>query len=380
MNGMAKTWLNALSYLNPWRKHRLETYILQSCVSMFSAALMVVAGLIFLVDYIGISKTVSARTDLTGVDIIVLILEKSPASILALLPFAFLFGSIFAFVNLNRRSELIAMRAAGVSAWRFVTPAAVMAFAFGVLTIAVLSPVASVLQDRYEAVANADSDTPAAQNSGFYMRQGDTQKQTVIRADKVDVNSARLKNATFWIYAIDPKGIPVFLSRVDAEDAILRTGNWQLHNAWEANPGHPALYYDNLSISSTLDPQHAFRKYVSSQSVPFWQLPELIHRNSIAGSPTTSYRLKLHQLLSTPLMFAAMSMLGAVFSLRLMRLGGLTKLVVSGVSLGFAVFFVNQLFSSMGKADLIPVSLAGWSPPVLAMLTAMTLLVYTEDG
>jgi lipopolysaccharide export system permease protein len=380
MNGGAMNWREGLSYLNPWRKHRLETYILQSCIATFVAALTVVAGLIFLVDYIGISKALGARTDLTGVDIIVLILEKSPASILALLPFAFLFGAIFAFVNLNRRSELIAMRAAGVSAWRFITPAAILAFAFGVLTITVLSPVASMLQDRYEAVASVDTDTQAPQSTGYYMRQGDNQKQTVIRADRVDVNSARLKNATFWIYAIDPKGTPVFLSRVDAEDAVLRPGNWQLHNAWEANPGHPALYYDNLSISSTLDPQHAFRKYVSSQSVPFWQLPELIRRNAIAGSPTTSYSLKLHQLLSTPLMFAAMSMLGAVFSLRLMRLGGLTRLVVSGVSLGFAVFFVNQLFSSMGKADLIPVSLAGWSPPVLAMLTAMTLLVYTEDG
>ncbi|MBW8733388.1 MAG: LptF/LptG family permease [Asticcacaulis sp.] len=373
-------WQSALSYLNPWRKHRLETYILQSCVSTFAAALMVVASLIFLVDYIGISKAVSARADLSGVDIIVLILEKSPASILALLPFAFLFGAIFAFVNLNRRSELIAMRAAGVSAWRFVTPAAILAFAFGLLTITVLNPVASLLQDRYEVVANADGAAPAVQASGFYMRQGDSQKQTVIRADRVDVNSARLKTATFWIYAIDQKDTPVFLSRVDAEDAVLLPGKWQLHNAWEANPGHPALYYDNLSISSTLDPQHAFRKYVSSQSVPFWQLPELIRRNAIAGSPTTSYSLKLHQLLSTPLMFAAMSLLGAVFSLRLMRLGGLTRLVVSGVTLGFGVFFVNQLFSSMGKADLIPVSLAGWSPPVLAMLTAMTLLVYTEDG
>ncbi len=375
-------WRTALTYLNPWRKHRLETYILQSCLSTFAAALMIVAGLIFLVDYIGISKAVGARADLTGVDVIVLILEKSPASILALLPFAFLFGAIFAFVNLNRRSELIAMRAAGVSAWRFVTPAALLAFAFGLLTITVLSPIASMLQDRYDVVANADADAgaPAAQTSGFYMRQGDNQKQTVIRADRLEVNSSRLKNATFWIYDIDGKGVPVFTSRVDAEDAVLLPGKWQLHNAWEANPGHPALYYDNLSISSSLDPQHAFRKYVSSQSVPFWQLPALIHRNAIAGSPTTSYSLKLHQLLSTPLMFAAMSLLGAVFSLRLMRLGGLTKLVVSGVSLGFAVFFVNQLFSSMGKADLIPVSLAGWSPPVLAMLTAMTLLVYTEDG
>lgn len=63
-----------------------------------------------------------------------------------------------------------------------------------------------------------------------------------------------------------------------------------------------------------------------------------------------------------------------------MRLGGMTQLAVSGVSLGFVIFFVNQLFGSMGKADLIPSFLAGWTPAVLALLTAMTLLVYTEDG
>jgi lipopolysaccharide export system permease protein len=211
------------------------------------------------------------------------------------------------------------------------------------------------------------------------MRQGDKQKQTVIRAETVDA-SGRLKNATFWSYDIDKSGVPIFSGRDDAAEAVLHEGYWQLKDVWESHVGRPSLHDETLTMPSNLDPQRAFRKYVSSQSVPFWQLPGLIHRNSIAGSPTTSYRLKLHQLLSTPLMFAAMSMLGAVFSLRLMRLGGLTKLVVSGVSLGFAVFFVNQLFSSMGKADLIPVSLAGWSPPALAMLTAMTLLVYTEDG
>ena len=114
--------------------------------------------------------------------------------------------------------------------------------------------------------------------------------------------------------------------------------------------------------------------------MPFWQLPTLIHQNDISGFSSTAYRLKMHQLLSTPLMFAGMSVLGAVFCLRLMRLGGMTQLVVSGVVLGFIVFFVNQLFSSMGKAEIIPVSLAGWTPAILALLTGMTLLIYTEDG
>ena len=374
--------LGALSYLNPWRKNRLETYILQNCISMFASAFIVVASLIFLVDYIGISKAMGARTDLNGIAIIGLILEKSPSSILVLLPFAFLFGSIFAFVGLNRRSELIAMRAAGVSAWRFVLPAAVLAFAFGLLTIAALNPIASVLQDRYEKVAATfdDAEPTLGGGTGFYLRQGDSQKQIVIRADRADPVQGRLIHATFWTYDIDANGVPVFASRDDAAEAVLRPGSWQLRDAWESHVGQPSLHDETFSLPTNLDPAHAFKRVVSTQSVPFWQLPGLIRRNAMAGSPTTMYQLKLHQLLSTPLMFAAMSMLGAVFSLRLMRLGGLTQLVVSGVSLGFVVFFVNQLFSSMGKADLIPVSLAGWSPPVLALLAAMTLLVYTEDG
>lgn len=374
--------MNALAFLNPWRRSRLETYVLKACVTMFVSSLLVLGSIVCLTDYIGVSKAFASRTDLSGVDVLGLILQKSPTGILTALPFAFLFGSLFAFVNLNRRSELIAMRAAGVSAWRFVTPAAISAFLFGVLTIGALNPIASTLLDSYDrTAARLNADLPkAAPDSAIYLRQGDGKSQTVIRADRQDPASGKLFNATFWVYDIDANDVPKFVRRIDAQEARLAPGQWRLKNAWEARPGETTTPYDFLSIPSNVTPQDAFRKYVSTQSVSLWQLPGLIYRNATSGAPTTLYSLKLHQLLATPLMFAAMSMLGAVFSLRLMRLGGMTRLVISGISLGFVIFFVNQLFGSMGKADLIPVVLAGWTPAVLAMLTAMTLLVYTEDG
>ncbi len=377
-------FLDNLTYLNPWRKSRLETYILQTCISAFMSALMIVAALIFLIEYVSISKTIGTKADVSGLSVIGLMLEKSPGSILVLLPFAFLFGALFAFVNLNRRSELIAMRAAGVSAWRFIMPATIMAFAFGLLTIGVLNPVASLLNDHYERVtASLDQgDTPVSPESGaIYLRQGNGNQQIVIRAASQDKVIGHLNDVTFWIYDIDAKQVPVFRKRIDAQEATLRPGYWQLRNAQEATvTGPPTAPYDVLTMPSNLDPQKAFRKYASTQSVPFWRLPELIHQNRISGFSTALYELKLHQLLSTPLMFAAMTALGAVFSLRLMRLGGMTGLVISGISLGFVIFFVNQLFSSMGKAGVIPIFLAGWSPAILAMLAAMTLIVYTEDG
>jgi lipopolysaccharide export system permease protein len=386
--------MNWLGLLNPWRRSRLETYVLTACITMFASSLLILASIVCLFDYIGISKTFASRTDLSGLDILGLIAEKSPTSILFALPFAFLFGSMFAFVNLNRRSELIAMRAAGVSAWRFVTPAAISAFLFGVLTITVLNPVASHLQDMYDQAAgqvdanapqqetvDGDASTPQKPaDTAIYLRQGDGKSQTVIRAVRQDPAAGKLFNATFWVYKIDSDETPKFVERLDAGEATLRPGKWELRNAWDVQPEHQSRFYDVLTIDSNINPKDAFRKFVSTQSVSLWQLPGMIYHNARSGVPTTQYRLKLWQLLATPLLFAAMSMLGAVFSLRLMRLGGMTWLFISGVSLGFVIFFVNQLFGSMGKADLIPVFLAGWTPPVLALLSAMTLLVYTEDG
>jgi len=388
-NALLVPVLTVIDYLNPWRKSRLETYILQTCLAMVGSVLLIISGLILLVDYVEISRALAGRTDLNGIFVMGLVLEKAPSAILVLLPFAFLFGSIFAFVTLNRRSELIAMRAAGVSAWRFVFPAAIMAFAIGVVTISALNPIASWLSDNYDrtvAVAPPDGGGSApvhsasAGHDAIYLRQGDGRQQVVIRAASTGPLVGHLNNATFWFYNIDGHDVPSFQSRMDVREAVLQPGQWLLKGAREYTLDDVPHTLETQTIPSNLNLKTAFRKYTSTASVPFWQLPGLIHQNDISGFSSTAYRLKLHQLLSTPLMFAGMSLLGAVFCLRLMRLGGMTQLVVSGVVLGFVVFFVNQLFSSMGKAEIIPVSLAGWTPAVLALLAGMTLLVYTEDG
>ncbi|RZJ98212.1 MAG: LptF/LptG family permease, partial [Brevundimonas sp.] len=105
-----------------------------------------------------------------------------------------------------------------------------------------------------------------------------------------------------------------------------------------------------------------------------------IARVENAGFSSTAYALRLQQLLATPLMFAAMSILAAAFSLRLMRLGDLARMSAAAVVLGFAFFFVNQAASAFGSAEVIPPWLAAWLPPLLTALAAFTLLFYTEDG
>jgi lipopolysaccharide export system permease protein len=346
-----------------------------------AGALVIVASIIFLVDYMEISKSLENSTKASGLDILVLLLLKAPNAILILLPFAFLFGSQFAFVSLNRRSELIAMRAAGVSAWRFILPASTMAFVFGILTIGALNPITSWMKHIYDNhLLTLETSRPITSDKAIYLRQGDGKRQVVVRADSRISGTGVLNNVSFWVYAIDEKGIPEFWERVDAGTATLKPGVWELKNVYKSAPGESVLFYDNITIDSNLDPKTAFKSYNNTQSVPFWQLPALIARSESSGFSSNAYSMKLFELLATPLMYAAMTALGAVFSLRLMRLGGITQQVISGLGLGFAIFFINQLFNSMGKAEVIPTYLAAWSPPILALTVAMVLLVYTEDG
>lgn len=364
------------------RLGQIERYVLLQQARSLGVALGIIAALIMLIDFVEISRGVGSDVDLSGARILGLMLLKSPQVIIQLLPFVFLFGTLAAFVGLNRRSELIAMRAAGVSAWRFVLPAAGAALILGVITVAALGPMAASADGLFqrERMRLSGSAAGAEARPTVWIREGDDTRQMVIRAERQDRSSARLLDVTFFIYTNDTKGMRTFSERIDADSASLSNGSWRLVNAVGAEIGQRAVRYATLDLPSSLADEEAFERFARPQSTSFWSLPAQIDRIEAAGFSSTAYRLRLQQLLATPLMFAAMSILAAAFSLRLMRLGDLARMSVAAVVLGFAFFFVNQAASAFGSAEVIPPWLAAWLPPLLTALAAFTLLFYTEDG
>jgi lipopolysaccharide export system permease protein len=362
---------------------RLQLYVLARTLAGVGAALAVVASVIMLVDFIDVSRTVSGRGDVGFLQIAELVLLESPSVILMLLPFVFLFGVMGAFVTLNRRSELIAMRAAGVSAWRFLFPAAAAAFVVGVVVIAVLNPSAAALNGRFEdrRATLTGSDSPTSSGE-VWLRQGTPGGQVVIHASKRDTRhgALRLKGVSMFIQSVAAANAVDFTRRIDADEAVLMPGYWRLLQAREARPGAESIRSEVLSLPSTLDRRSAMEKFVAPAAVAFWDLPATIRAADLAGYSSAAYRLRLQQLLAMPLLLAAMTLVAAGFSLRLLRLGDLAGLAAAGVALGFAVFLLNQFCGALGSTDVVPVAFAAWAPPVLAFLGAVTLLCYTEDG
>jgi len=362
---------------------KIQAYVLWRTLMGVGAVLAAVASVVALVDFVELTRTVGGRADIGFFGLVELVLLEAPSVMLVLTPFVFLFGVMGAFVALNRRSELIAMRAAGLSAWRFVFPAALGAALIGVVVTVALNPAAAALNARFEdrrAALGQEGDPGGRQE--LWLRQAEDGSQLVIHAMAHDTfrGAIRLKGVSIFVQSADGTDQLSYSRRIEAAEAILTPGFWRLRNVREATPGAGVVRSEQLMIPSTLDRRTAMEKFVAPSAVGFWDLPSTIRAAELAGYSAAAYQLRLQQLLALPVLLAAMSILAASFSLRLMRLGDLVGLAAAGVALGFGVFFFNQFCGALGATEVIPVSLAAWATPILALLCGLSLLFWTEDG
>lgn len=360
---------------------RLGRYLtMRGLVGIFIALAGVLVS-ILLIDLVEQMRTVGTRTELTVLEALRLTLLKTPMLIEQTLPFIVLAGAMMAIIGLNRSSELVAMRAAGVSAWRFLAPSAFLGFALGLVVITTLNPLGAHFYrifegEKSEQLSQRTEDGAA---NGVWIRQGDASGQVVIHADDVDANGATLLGATFIFFDVREEALR-FTRRIRAERAELKPGFWQLTNLVEATPGGRPTRQTHLAIPTQLDATELIDRFVTPATLSFWALPGFIGEAREAGFAPTRYELKWQSLLAYPLLLAAMAVLGAAFSLRLQRLGNLAQWGAAGVGIGLFLFFYSQLAGAFAMTQTVPAAVAAWSAPVAGIFIALALVAFLEDG
>lgn len=362
---------------------RLGRYLMSRTLGGVIVALIGVLVSILLIDLVEQMRSVGTRVDLSLVQALYFTLLKTPMLIEQTLPFVMLAGTMMAMIGLNRTSELISLRAAGVSAWRFLTPAAFVGAVLGVIVITTINPLGAWCYQLFEArkdqalASYAERATPAS--NGVWIRQGDADGQVVIHADSVDPNGATLRDATFMFFEVRDTTLR-FTRRISAKEAVLRPGFWQLTDLTEAAPGGRPMRMPRLAIPTTLEQAELVNRFVTPATLSFWRLPGFIAEAREAGFAPTRYELKWQSLLAYPLLLAAMAGLGAAFSLPLQRLGSLARWGATGVGIGMFLYFYGQIAGAFAISQSVPAAAAAWAPPVAGVFIALALVAFQEDG
>jgi lipopolysaccharide export system permease protein len=322
------------------------------------------------------------RTAGRGVDtatVIGMAVLQLPDLGLKMLPFVILGGGVFSFIRLARSQELVATRAAGISAWDFLMPALSMAVLIGVLTVTVATPVASRMFTEFAGLEarhiKGQASQLAVSENGVWLRQGDQAEQSVIHAITAAEQGERLDDVVVFRYRGDN-----YVGRIDAASAHLRNGFWELRDAWVSDAAGVPRAQANSRLPTTLTPNQIQESFIAPTALSFWQLPSFIRAAQSAGFSAVRYRLYFYTLCALPALFAAMVFMAASFSLRPAREGGLAKAILLSVAAGFAVYFFKSLAETLGRSNAVPVELAATAPAIASILIGMTLVFSREDG
>ena len=297
-----------------------------------------------------------------------------------IMPFSVLVGAMSCYLALSRRLELVVARAAGVSAWQFVAPAMIAAFLFGTVATTVYNPISAMLHERSKRL-EADmlgENLSALQEStsGFWVRQKSADGAAIINANSSREQGAQLGGVTVFTF----DGAGHFQDRIEAKSATLQQGYWQLDDARVYASGKAPDVEDSYRVPTNLTLEQVRESFATPETVPFWQLPTYIEMADRAGLGAAGYRLQYQQLLARPFLLAAMVMLAASVSLRFFRMGGVQKMVLSGITAGFLLFVLSKITDDMSKSELMSPVAAAWIPVVVGGLTGFVALLYQEDG
>lgn len=311
---------------------------------------------------------------------------STPTNLYRILPLVVILSAIALFVGLARSSELVIVRASGRSGLRFLMAPAVAAFAAGLLCVTVFNPLVAATTKRFDdlaaEVARGKKNVMSFSGEGLWMRQGDANGQVVIHADRTNQDATELFGATFLIYDAEGQAI----RRIDAERATLGTGAWQMSGAksWDLgqdNPEITALRQESgVSLPSDLTRQTIWDTFGAPSSISFWYLPGYIDNLEAAGFSARRHRVWFQMELAQPLLWVGMVLLAAGFTMRHARFGKTGRYVLLAVLCGFVIFFLRNFAQVLGDSGQIPVALAAWSPPFVALMLALGLLLHLEDG
>jgi LPS export ABC transporter permease LptG/LPS export ABC transporter permease LptF len=313
------------------------------------------------------------------------LINLAPDMIYHITPLAVLIAVLVTFGVLNRNSEIIAMKACGISLYRLVIP---------IVSIAGLLAVGLFLFDQFylpqanrrqEALHNIIKGRPPQtvlhpeQNWIFGQpRPGEPGRIFYYQFFDPKINEF----ANLSIFEFDPSTFALS-RRIFATRAVWNPadGTWSFLNGWQREIAgasvaeyHPFLKASFAEIHEA--PGYFTKEKWQAQEMNFGQLDRYISDLRQSGFDTMRLRVELWHKLAYPLMAVVIAVLAIPFALSMGRRSSLTGIAMA-IAVTLVYIVIDSFFGALGNVNYLPAAMAAWSSDLLFGLVGSYLLLKT---
>jgi lipopolysaccharide export system permease protein len=357
----------------------LTLYLAKMFVVRILAVLVMLVLVLLALDLLSATGKILAAPGNGQAEVLQYASLRLPQLISRFLPYSVLLATLITLVTLNQNSEVVAMKAAGLSAHQVLSPL--------LLTAAVVAVLSFGFNERIVTRANATlkaweaaeyGPIPPATNGGVRSNIYLTDDRNILSAATLTGAGENIVLTGVTWYERAPGGI--IRQQVRSARATYAEPGWRLESPERFDvSGAITERPRELVVGKGLTPERIMLQSVDPDAQSFWELRESITAYDAAGRNTDEMRAKWWHRLSGPLSALLMPLLGSIAAFGLARSGQLFVRAIIGMALGFAYFVVDNAALAMGSFGGYPPLLAAWAPFVLFLLVGETVLVRTEE-
>lgn len=352
----------------------IDRYILGELFKPFLAG--VVAFMIIMISntlYIFMELIIKSNID-TGTVVRMLVFNL-PAIVVVTLPVAYMFATLLALGRLGRDSEIIALRAAGVSLTRTIAPI--------ILVAILISALGWFLQEKVVPWSN--------QQTVEILKE--MMKRDTLQAIK-EKNFLNADNRNFYVQSIDRKknllkGIYVLdRSRggqpqiITAETGTRKETKWVLYKGIlrKLDPQgfiDHEIRFERMEIEMDIKPEMIFNNQLDVRQLASGEAAKLIEQKRKRGEDTRRDEMDYHTKFSLPLATFFTILLAAPIGIRFSKMGNYFGVAIS-IALVFIWYLAYSTFTNLGSAGTVHPVLAAWIQNLAFGLVGVLLLLQMQ--
>jgi len=355
----------------------LTLYLARLFVTRIFGVLLMLVLVLQMLDLLSESGDILAHPGNGEAQLWTYVSLRMPQLIARFLPYSVLLATILTLATLNQNSEVIAMKAAGLSAHQVLAPLLISAIGVAAISFAFQDRVVTRATGTLKAwEANEWGPIPpsASFRSNVYLRDG----PNILLAKMVTGTGASLRMEGVTWYRRDDQAI--VLEEVNAPRAVYASPGWRLENVTRfdvktaAQTSQPAL-----TVATGVTPRQVELSNIDGDGQDIATLTRTISALRAAGRHTSELEGQWWHRFSGPLAAILMPLLGAIAAFGLARSGQLLVRAAIGMALGFAYFVIDNAALAIGNFGGYPPLVAAWAPFLLFLLIGETVLIRTEE-
>ena len=291
-----------------------------------------------------------------------------PSIIFEILPFIFLLGVMFFFINLYENDEIDLLRSNGINNTKITIIISLVSLITGLILIIFYYSFSANLKSLYLNIkykySNEGDHLAVVNEGGLWIKEKslDGSSIFIINAKNYKINN--LEN----LEIIELDSTYNLLNTIISEKANITEKKWILSNVKIYSEIKETKYLKDYQYFSSFDGEIISNLYSNLNSLNIVQLIELKNNYQSIGYSATDVKIHLNKIYSTPVYLTLTAIIGSLLMLKLTFIKSRFFMIVIGVLVSVVFYYINYFSILFGKNETLPTEASVWLPQILIFL------------